>query len=113
LQYYPQHYYGFVVDNDVARRLELAEAYDVYEMSYDEEHFFEGFQEKYGVEPYKFADTTYERGGYVQGLNGFEWDKTYICFAPSQAGDDRWNKMLFALEEAGILMQEGKWSELG
>ena len=35
MQYYPQHYYGFAVDGDVAEKLQLTEAYDEYEMSYD------------------------------------------------------------------------------
>jgi len=113
MQFYPQHYYGFAVNEEVAERLQLNEAYDAYEMSYDEADFFEGFVEKYGIEPYKFADTTYERGGYVQGLNGFEWDKTYVCFDPSQTGDDKWQKMIDALCEVGIDIEEGHWSELG
>tara|TARA_B100000287_G_scaffold434833_1_gene500565 strand:- start:153 stop:494 length:342 start_codon:yes stop_codon:yes gene_type:complete len=113
MQFYPQHYYGFVVDENVAEKLQLNEAYDTYEMSYDEEPFFDEFESKFGIEPYKFADTTYERGGYVQGLTGFDWDKTYVCFDPSQAGDDKWNRMITTLSEAGIDVEEGRWSELG
>tara|TARA_Y100000593_G_scaffold93760_1_gene189921 strand:- start:30 stop:371 length:342 start_codon:yes stop_codon:yes gene_type:complete len=113
MQYYPQHYYGFAVDGDVAEKLQLNEAYDTYEMSYDEEGFFEGFEKKFGIEPYKFADTTYERGGYVQGLSGFDYDKTYLCFAPSQARGDKWAQMLETLEDLDITIEEGHWSELG
>ena len=113
MQFYPQHYYGFAVDNEVAERLQLNEAYDTYEISYDEMPFFESFENKFGVEPYKFADTTYEKGGYVQGLNGFEWDKTYLCFDPSQTGDDKWEKMLSVLSEMDVDIEEGHWSELG
>ena len=113
MQYYPQHYYGFVVDNNVAESLQLNEAYDTYEMSYDEDPFFEGFEEKFGIEPFKFADTTFERGGYVQGLSGFDWDKVYLCFDPTQTGDDKWQKMLSSLKEIGIDIEEGRWSELG
>tara|TARA_R100001594_G_scaffold51807_2_gene85286 strand:+ start:6052 stop:6393 length:342 start_codon:yes stop_codon:yes gene_type:complete len=113
MQFYPQHYYGFAVDGDVAEKLQLTEAYDEYEMSYDEEDFFAGFRDKFGIEPYKFADTTYERGGYVQGLDGFDWDRTYVCFDPSQTGDTKWNNMLDALSELGIDVEEGHWSQLG
>ena len=113
MQYYPQHYYGFAVDGDIAERLQLNEAYDRYEMTYEENDFFDGFEEKFGIEPYKFADTTYERGGYVQGLSGFDWDKTYICFAPTQTGDDKWRLMIDSLLELGIDIEEGTWSELG
>jgi len=49
----------------------------------------------------------------VQGLSGFDWDKTYVCFDPAQAGDDRWKKMIAALEEMDIVVEEGHWSELG
>jgi len=113
MQFYPQHYYGFVVDEGVADKLQLNEAYDTYEMSYDEEPFFDEFESKFGIGPYKFADTTYERGGYVQGLTGFDWDKTYVCFDPSQTGDDKWNRMITTLSEAGVNVEEGRWSELG
>ena len=113
MQYYPQHYFGFAVDGAVAEKLQLNEAFDTYEMSYDEEGFFDGFEKKFGIEPYKFADTTYERGGYVQGLSGFEWDKTYICFDPTQTGDDKWTSMLETLQALDIVVEEGYWSELG
>ena len=113
MQYYPQHFFGFAVDGSVAEKLQLNEAYDTYEMSYDEEGFFSGFEDKFGIEPYKFADTTYERGGYVQGLSGFEYDKTYVCFDPTQAGGSKWPQMLEALEELDIVVEEGRWSELG
>ena len=113
MQYYPQHYYGFVVNNTVAQQLTLNEAYDTYEMSYDEEQFFDEFYERYGIEPYKFTDTTYERGGYVQGLQGFEWDSVYLCFHPASTGDEKWNNMVSDLENLGISMQEGRWSQLG
>ena len=113
MQYYPQHYFGFAVDNIIADRLQLNDAFDTYEMSYDEDAFFEEFEDKYGIEPFKFADTTYERGGYVQGLSGFDWDKIYVCFDPTQTGDDKWQMMLSALRDIGIDVEEGRWSELG
>ena len=112
MQYVPQHYFGFAVDGETAEKLSLTEAFDLYEMSYDEGDFFDQFVEKYGIEPFKFADTTFERGGYVQGLSGFDWDKTYVCFAPSQTGDDKWKKMLSALKERDVIVEEGRWSEL-
>ena len=112
MQYYPQHFFGFALDDEVAEKLQLTEAFDNYEMSYEEDDFFEGFGERYGVEPYKFADTTYERGGYVQGLQGFEWDTTYVCFHPATTGDDKWKKMVAQLQELGIAVEEGHWSQL-
>jgi hypothetical protein len=113
MQYYPQHYFGFAVNGTVAEKLQLNEAYDTYEMSYDEEGFFDGFEKKFGIEPYKFADTTYEKGGYVQGLSGFDWDKTYICFDPTQVGGQKWIQMMETLDALDIAVEEGRWSELG
>jgi hypothetical protein len=113
MHYSPQHYFGFEVDIDVAEKLNLDEAFDIYEMSYDDEQFFEGFREHYGIEPFRFIDTTYERGGYVQGLSGFEWDRVYLCFAPTQTGDDKWDTMVTNLAQVGIGMVEARWSELG
>tara|TARA_R110002074_G_scaffold14595_6_gene50238 strand:- start:13 stop:354 length:342 start_codon:yes stop_codon:yes gene_type:complete len=113
MQFYPQHFMGFIVNNETAGNLQLTEAFDSYEMSYDEDSFFDKFEESYGVAPYKFADTTYERGGYVQGLEGFEWDTTYICFHPTSVGDAKWENMISKLENLGIFMQEGRWSQLG
>lgn len=112
MQFYPQHYFGFAIDEEVAEKLQLTEAFDMYEMSYDENEFFEGFNEKFGIEPYRFTDTTYERGGYVQGLTGFDWDSTYVCFDRTQAGDEKWEKMIRALSELDIPVEEGEWSQL-
>jgi len=112
MQYYPQHFFGFSIDNEIAERLQLTEVYDSYEMSYDEEGLFEGFEDKFGIDPYKLADTTYERGGYVQGLSGFDWDKTYVCFHPSTTAGAKWQKMVEALEALDIVIEEGRWSQL-
>jgi hypothetical protein len=112
MQYYPQHFFGFSIDGQTAAKLQLTEAFDTYEMSYEEDGFFEGFEEKFGIDPYQFADTTYERGGYVQGLTGFDWDRTYVCFHPTTTGGEKWKKMVAALQELSIDIEEGRWSQL-
>ena len=113
MHYYPQHFLGFVVNEEVAEQLELTEAFNIYEMSYDEDEFFDQFEDRFGIPPYQFTDTTYHKGGYVQGLQGFNWDSTYVCFHPATAGDEKWNNMVSQLEEIGISMHEGRWSQLG
>jgi hypothetical protein len=113
MQFQPQHFMGFIVNTETAGQLQLTEAFDEYEMSYEEDSFFDKFEETFGVTPYKFTDTTYERGGYVQGLRGFEWDSTYVCFHPASVGDMKWENMISKLENLGIFMQEGHWSQLG
>ena len=113
MHFFPQHFLGFAVDEEVAEQLDLIEAYNTYEMSYDEDDFFDQFESKFGITPYQFTDTTYERGGYVQGLQGFEWDNTYVCFHPATAGDEKWKNMVTKLEQLGIPIYEGRWSQLG
>ena len=113
MQFYPQHFLGFEVNEEVAEQLQLESAFNSYEMSYDEDEFFDQFEDRYGVSPYQFTDTTYQKGGYVQSLQGFEWDSVYVCFHPASAGDDKWDNMVSKLKKLGIPMQEGKWSQLG
>ena len=112
MHYSPQHFFGFMVDDEVAEKLDLSEAFISYEMSYEEGDFFDGFENKYGIEPYQFTDTTYERGGYVQGLQGFDWDSIYVCFHPATAAGEKWKALLDNLNSLGIEMHEGKWSQL-
>jgi hypothetical protein len=113
MQFYPQHFIGFAVNEEVAEQLQLTEAFNSYEMSYEEDDFFDQFESKFGVVPYKFTDTTYEKGGYVQGLQGFDWDSVYVCFHPATAGDKKWDNMASQLEKLGIPLNEGRWSQLG
>mgnify|MGYP004007610241 CR=1 FL=1 len=110
---YPQHYFGFEVNNATVKRLELIEAFDIYELSLNEEDFFDTFEEKFGVYPYAFTDTTVGPGSYIQSLKGFKQNSTYICFHPATAGDDKWENMVSLLEKADICIQEGTWSESG
>ena len=48
MQYYPQHFFGFPIDASTAEKLQLTEAFDTYEMSYEEESFFESAWSKWG-----------------------------------------------------------------
>lgn len=113
MQFYPQHYFGFAIDDGIAQKLNLAEAYNNYETNFDENDFFDGFEDSFGVEPYNLADTTYSRGGYIQSLTGFEWDQIYVCFHPATVGDERWSTMVSKLEDLGVTVTEGRWSQLG
>ena len=54
MHYYPQHFLGFVVNEEVAEQLELTEAFNIYEMSYDEDEFFDQFEDRFGIPPYQF-----------------------------------------------------------
>lgn len=109
---YSQHYFGFEVNSDIAERLELSEAFDIYELSHDEEGFFDKFEEKYGVYPYTLTDTTVGPGSFIQSLKGFNQDSTYVCFHPATAGDGRWKNMISLLEQVDVHIEEGRWSEM-
>jgi hypothetical protein len=109
---YPQHYFGFEVDNEIAQRLELSEAYGLYELGSNEEEFFDKFEEKYGVYPYTLKDTTTGPGSYIQSLKGFNENSVYVCFHPASIGDDRWQSMISSLEDLNIYVKEGRWSEV-
>lgn len=115
MQFYPQHYFGFQLDDEVAAELGLLEEYEDAQANWrHEDMFFEAFEEKFGVYPEKFQDTTYRRGGEIQGLEGFEWDTTYLCFDPDSRDSNAWTEMENRLQtETTITLQEGRWSELG
>ena len=55
MQYYPQHYFGFAVDSTIAEKLQLTEAFDSYEMTYDEDGFFVSYHDMIWIEkPVKY-----------------------------------------------------------
>ncbi len=111
MQYYPQHYFGFAVDGTVAERLQLNEAFDNYEMSYEEEDFFDGFEEKYGVLPESVRLFDYDESEAIRDLCGFEWDRPYVLFEDYQEGTPDWEKLSEILEEEDVSIDYGNWSE--
>lgn len=115
MQFYPQNNKGFAINSDVAENFGILDEYLLWEEEYNEMPLFEVFEEKFGVEPEKIKFFEYHRGGEVQGLQGFEYDLTYILFDKDteKAFPEEWDSLTVLLEDHDIDMIEGSWSELG
>ena len=115
MEYYPQRKKGFIFNEDVADQLGILEEYQIYQNDYDYDPLIEVFNQKFGVEPEYPKYFKWEKGGYVQGLQGFDWDTEYLLFDTyvEQQYPDEWDKFINSLEEMDIDLIEGSWSELG
>ena len=115
MQYYPMRKKGFIFNEDVAEQLGLLEEYKLYQEDYDYDPLNEAFNEKFGVEPEYPKHFEWEKGGYVQGLQGFDWDVEYLLFDDwsIEQSADAWDKFTTTMEEMDIEIFEGSWSELG
>ena len=115
MQFYPQRKKGFIFNEDVAEELGILNEYQMYQEDYDYDPLIEAFNQKFGVEPEYPKHFKWEKGGYVQGLQGFDWDTEYLLFDTyvEQQYPDEWDKFINSLEEMDIDLIEGSWSELG
>ena len=112
MQIRPVRKKGFIFNEDVAEDLGILNEYRMWEEDYDYTPLIEIFNEKFGVEPE--YPKRFDRD-YVQGLQGFDWDVTYLLFDSylEKAYADEWDKFTSNLEEMDIDLIEGSWSELG
>jgi len=55
----------------------------------------------------------WRKGGYIQGLSGFEYDKTYLTFEAPEDGNERLQLCRELEERFGLPMIEATYSELG
>jgi hypothetical protein len=115
MQFYPQSNKGFVIDHDLADNFGILDEYLIWEEEYNEAPLLETFEEKFGVGPDRVRYFEYSRGGEVQGLQGFEYDLTYVLFDKysEKIYSKEWEKFTNILEEHDIDLIEGSWSELG
>ena len=115
MQVYPQNNKGFALDHDLAEQFGILDELLTWEEEYNELPFFEVFEERFGLEPDKIQHFKYERGSSIQGLQGFEYDLTYVLFETNTENyyPDEWNSLLARLEEYDIDLIEGSWAELG
>ena len=112
MRYYPKKATGFEIDSDVAEKLGLLEQWEEWDgEQYDSEFGYE-FEEKYGVSPSRVITFEDTRGGEVSGLTGFNDGSTYVLFDVDEEGEV-WDKLLEVLDENGIELQSGSWSQLG
>ena len=112
MQIRPTRKKGFIFNEDVAEDLEILNEYKTWEEEYDYTPLIEIFNEKFGVEPEfpKYFDRDY-----VRGLQGFDWNVTYLLFDSyiEKAYPDEWDKFTNSLEDMDIDLIEGSWLELG
>ena len=115
MEYYPQRKKGFIFNEDVADELGILEEYQIYQNDYDYDPLIEVFNQKFGVEPEYPKHFKWERGGYVQGLQGFDLDTEYLLFDDwvVEQCPEEWDKFITIMEEMDIDVIEGSWSELG
>lgn len=115
MQFYPQKSKGFVIDYDLAEELEVLNELLLWEEEYNELPLIEAIEEKFGVEPERIRYFEYSRGGYVQGLQGFNYDSTYVLFGEyiEKLCPEEWENLIKTLEEKDVDLIEGSWAELG
>lgn len=122
MQYYPKEGFGFEYNEDMEKELNEAA-----KLSGEEYVSFEKQPEKLKqllVEKFKMptgqfgvdVDVTefeYERGGYIQGLSGFEYGKKYVMIdgvTPKTKGMKTWIRKMET--KYYINFQEGEWTQL-
>ena len=110
MEYYAQRNKGFAIDYDLAEELDIADEFLEWEAGGNDAPLLEIFEEKFGVEPEKV--TSFEDA--VQGLQGFDYDATYVLFDPyaEEASPERWDILISILEEKDVDVIEGSWAEV-
>lgn len=107
---------GFEINDKVASELGLLEGFNSWKEDYNISTFNMEIDEKYKlpnfVEPmiYNFE---YQRGGEIQSLEGFEWNKTYCWFFSENTKRKGWKPFINRLKKKGIALESARWSELG
>ncbi len=95
---------GFKIDEGIAEQIGLQEEFGLYLEDYDYDPFCLAFTEKYKAEPEEIKFFEWERGGYIQGLEGFEYDQYYVIFE----GETDLSGLPIEIE-----VEYGEWAELG
>jgi len=113
MQFYPQSNKGFVIDHRLAEEFEILDELLIWEEEYNELPFFEVFEEKFGLEPDKICHFDFTTDDFIQSLQGFEYDLTYILFDNTIDNycPEEWENLLTQLEEYDIDLIEGSWVE--
>lgn len=115
MQFRPKTAIGFELNEEVAEKLDLLEEYKEWKSSLRELSFAAGLEEKYafpnGPDPLIW-EFKYERGGEIQSLEGFEWDKTY-CWFLGETKVKGWKKFVNNLKKKDVHLQEASWVQLG
>lgn len=128
MRYYPKNAVGFELDAIDVGLLEsvdddcdckpwgryVLEALDTWDGNecFDDELFNE-FEGEHGVTPMRIGSLQDERGGEVSGVRGFELGINYLFFDPEEQDEDDWAKFESFLDDQGIQIVKGSWSQLG
>ena len=115
MQFRPKNTVGFEINEEVAEKLDLLEEYKDWKSSLREDSFAAALEEKYSCPHFASPmiwNFQYERGGEIQSLEGFEWNKTYCWFL---GGTDvkGWKKFVNKLKKKDVHLQEASWVQLG
>lgn len=112
MRYYPKRATGFVINESVAETLGLLEAWEDFDGEECDSNFAAEFEGAFNVYPRYVRSFRETRGGEVSGLTGFAERVSYVLFEDDEEGAD-WDNLVKLLEEKGIELETGSWSQLG
>ena len=111
MRYYPKSAVGFEMNLAVADKLDMIDQWEEWDGEWYDSNFGYEFEEKYGVIPIAVIEFRERKGGEISGLTGFANDTTYVLFDEDESGE-AWDKLEALLEEKGITIDSGSWSQL-
>ena len=113
MPFYAQKRKGFAINYELAEELEIINELLWWEEEYNQLPLLEAIEEKFGVEAERVCTFESSRGDDVPGLQGFEYDATYILFDEytEKISPDEWENLGQTLEENDTDIIEGSWAE--
>ena len=112
MRYYPKSATGFQMNLAAADKLDMVDQWEEWDGEWYDSNFCCEFEEKYGVTPISVIEFRERKGSEISGLTGFANDTTYVLFDEDESGE-AWDKLVALLEEKGIELDTGSWSQLG
>lgn len=78
-----------------------------------DDFIFDEINSWHEVVPMRIGSLNDERGGETTGVSGFEQGIDYLIFDPREQDEKSWKEFKAHLDEHGIDLVEGSWSQLG
>jgi hypothetical protein len=78
-----------------------------------DDFIFEEMDSCHSVTPMWIGNLPDERGGEITGVQGFDTSTEYLIFNPREQDKESWDEFKSHLEQHGIPLVEGSWSQLG
>lgn len=118
MQFRARSVVGFEVTPEVLEALgeEAKEAFESWKKNYDTDSFAGFLAESFKLPEFTdvyIASFEYWRGGEIQGLEGFEWGKTYCYFRADDTKRKGWKPFATKLKKKDIVLESAQFSELG